>query len=109
MNSKERYFYFGETDIATTGEACMFPLSSFLGMTPAASNRINVEFKSRNGAATNDSAQFILQTGATTKEAMSAMVDLFQSQKGFVKVIDGEAGINANGHIFRTVGVGTEA
>ena len=50
----ERYFYFGEDDVSTTGESCMFGLSTFLGMTPAGATSTTMHFNSRNGAATDD-------------------------------------------------------
>ena len=111
MNSKERYFYFGEADIATTGEACMFPLSSFLGMTPVDTNRVAIHFKSRNGEATNDIVNVTLlgDTFNDTKTFMSRMVGLFQSQKSFNMIIDGETSISAMPGNISSVGVATEA
>ena len=41
----ERYFYFGEDDVSTTGEACMFSLSSFLGMQPAGATSTTMHFQ----------------------------------------------------------------
>ena len=111
MNSKERYFYFGENDIATTGEACMFPLSSFLGMTPAASNRVTLHFKSRNGAATDDqvTATLLGDIATDSKTFMARMVGLLQSQKSFNIIIDGETSTSAMPGNINSVGVATEA
>jgi ADP-ribosylglycohydrolase len=111
MNSKERYFYFGETDIATTGEAAMFPLSSFLGMTPQAANRVGLHFKSRNGEATDDTVLCTLLGDVATdsKTFMSRMVDLLQSQKSFNMIIDGETSISAMPGNINSVGIATEA
>jgi len=50
----KRYLYFGEPTVATTGEACMFSVDTFLGMTPAGANSTTMHFNSRNGAATDD-------------------------------------------------------
>ena len=44
----ERYFYFGEDTVSTTGSSCLFPLSSFLGMTPAGAAITMMHFKARN-------------------------------------------------------------
>ena len=112
MNSKERYFYFGETDIATTGEACMFPLSSFLGITPAAANRASLHFKSRNGEATDDNVTVTRANAATAagfKVFCEEVVGLLQTQKAFTMVIDGETKVKALPHTMGSVGVATEA
>ena len=89
----ERYFYFGEDDVSTTGEACMFPLSSFLGMTPSASAATDMHFKARNGTA-NDDAVRITHTGTTPKVFMTEMVKWMKAnQKNpFIIVHDGESG-----------------
>ena len=63
----ERYFYFGEATVETTGEACLFPLSSFLGATPATSGRTTLHFKARNGSA-NDDTVLCYHTGTSTKD-----------------------------------------
>ena len=63
----ERYFYFGEATVETTGESCMFPVSSFLGATPATAGRTTLHFKSRNGAATDDQV-LCYHTGTSTKD-----------------------------------------
>ena len=72
----ERYFYFGEVTVETTGEACMFPLSSFLGMTPSGSDSVKMHFKSRNGALTDDDVDITFS--GTTKNFMSEVVKLLQ-------------------------------
>ena len=50
----KRYLYFGESTVETTGEACMFAVDTFLGMTPGSASTTTMHFKSRNGAATDD-------------------------------------------------------
>ncbi len=112
MNSKERYFYFGEADIATTGEACMFPLSSFLGITPADANRASLHFNSRNGAATDDIVTITRNNGAGAagfKAFCEEMVGLLQTQKVFTVVVDGETDVKALPHSANSCGVATEA
>ena len=69
----EKYLYFGEATVETTGEACMFPVSSFLAMTPAGAATTTMYFKARNGTA-NDDALEILHTGFTPKEFMTEVV-----------------------------------
>ena len=58
----------------------MFPLSSFLGMTPAASNRVTLHFKSRNGEATDDSV-LVVHPGHTAKAFMTAIVKYMQPNR----------------------------
>ena len=72
----ERYFYFGELAVETTGEACMYPLSSFLGMTPTGSDGVKMHFKSRNGELTDDDVD--ISFSGTTKNFMSEVVRLLQ-------------------------------
>jgi len=88
----ERYFYFGENDVSTTGEACMFGLSTFLGMTPSGAAATTMHFKSRNGAATDDVVE-VTHTGTVPKAFMTAMVRFMQAnQKNpFLIVHDGES------------------
>jgi|TARA_R100001594_G_scaffold117176_2_gene152379 hypothetical protein len=90
----ENYFYFGEETVETTGEAAMFPLSSFLGMTPSGSDSVKLFFKSRNGALTDDNIEFTF-TG-TTKNFMSIMVKFLQrNQKNpFIVICDREGTSN---------------
>jgi hypothetical protein len=57
----KRYLYFGEATVETTGEACMFAVDTFLGMTPGSSSTTTMHFNSRNGAAT---ARLILRLTA---------------------------------------------
>jgi hypothetical protein len=58
-----RFFYFGEGTVETTGEACMFPLDSLLGIRETGTINMSdlsgdrqstLYFKSRNGSATAD-------------------------------------------------------
>ena len=62
----KRYLYFGEATVETTGEACMFAVDTFLGMTPGSASTTQMHFKSRNGAATDDIVT-VTHTGHTTK------------------------------------------
>ena len=73
----EKYLYFGEATVETTGESCLFPISSFLGMTPSGANGTTMHFKSRNGAATDDA--IVMEHGShTPKQFMTEMVGYMQ-------------------------------
>ena len=48
------YLYFAEATVATTGEAAMYPASSFTGLDPTDSTTTQLSFKSRNGETTDD-------------------------------------------------------
>tara|TARA_R110000765_G_scaffold354323_1_gene444434 strand:- start:388 stop:714 length:327 start_codon:yes stop_codon:yes gene_type:complete len=86
----ERYFYFAESAVETTGEACLFPLSSFLGMTPASAGSTTLHFKSRNGAATDDVVT-IAHIGSTPKVFMAEVVKYLQGnhRNPFLAVVEG--------------------
>ena len=88
----ERYFYFGEDDVATTGEACMFPLSSFLGMSPVDASSTSMHFMARNGSA-NDDRVTVTHTGTTTKAFMTEMALFMKAnhRNPFLIVHDGES------------------
>jgi hypothetical protein len=72
-----RFFYFGEGTIETTGEACMFPLSSFLGIKRSGAAESTLFFKSRNGEATSDTV-VILHTGFSHKQFADELVHFMQ-------------------------------
>ena len=105
----ERYFYFGEGDVATTGESCMFPLSSFLGMTPSGAAGTTMHFNSRNGAATDDVVA-VTHTGTTPKVFMTAMAGFMRANQRnpYLVVHDGESGSTISG-LITSVAVATVA
>tara|TARA_R100000234_G_C4979147_1_gene169925 strand:+ start:480 stop:800 length:321 start_codon:yes stop_codon:yes gene_type:complete len=105
----ERYFYFGEDDVDTTGESCMFGLSSFLGMTPSGAASTTMHFKSRNGAATDDIVE-VTHTGTTPKTFMIEMVRFMKANQRnpFLLVHDGESNSTISG-LITSVTVTTEA
>tara|TARA_B110000908_G_C9927668_1_gene302508 strand:+ start:79 stop:399 length:321 start_codon:yes stop_codon:yes gene_type:complete len=86
----ERYFYFGEATVETTGEACMFPLSSFLGMSPTGAEVTTMFFAARNGTAFDDTVA-VNHVGATPKEFMKEVAGYLQanSRNPFLVVVDG--------------------
>ena len=110
----ERYFYFGEDDVATTGESCMFAASSFLGMTPASATTTTMHFQARNGTAVDDVVT-VTHTGTTCKVFMTAMVGLMKANQRnpFLIVWDGESGAGIgnlpNGKKITSVAVATVA
>lgn len=95
----ERYFYFGEAAVETTGESCLFPLSSFLGATPATSGRTTLHFKSRNGAATDDQV-LCYHTGTSTKDFMIYLGGLLRKNQRdtfvFVRGADTDVNLGFN-------------
>ena len=105
----ERYFYFGEDDVSTTGESCMFALSSFLGMTPAGAASTTMHFQARNGTAVDDVVT-VTHTGTTPKVFMTAMVGLMKANQSnpFLIVHDGESGSTISG-LITSVAVATVA
>ena len=105
----ERYFYFGEDDVSTTGESCMFALSSFLGMTPAGAASTTMHFQARNGTAVDDVVT-VTHTGTTPKVFMTAMAGFMRANQRnpFLIVHDGESGSTISG-LITSVAVATVA
>ena len=105
----KRYLYFGEPTVETTGEACMFAVDDFLGMTPVNAVRTMMHFKSRNGAATDDTAQ-LFHVGTTTKAFMTEIVKFMQAdQKNPFLVIGDRSGIRVTNMMTAAPQVTTEA
>ena len=110
----ERYFYFGEDDVATTGEACMFSLSSFLGMQPGGATSTTMHFQARNGTAADDVVT-VTHTGTTPKVFMTEVVKWMKADQRnpFIIVHDGESGGSIgnlpNGKKITSVAVATES
>ena len=105
----ERYFYFGEDDVSTTGESCMFAASSFLGMTPAGAASTTMNFQARNGTAVDDVVT-VTHTGTAPKVFMTAMVGFMKAnhRNPFLIVHDGESGSTISG-LITSVAVATVA
>ena len=110
----ERYFYFGEDDVSTTGESCMFAASSFLGMTPASATTTTMHFQARNGTAVDDVVT-VTHTGTTPKVFMTEVVKWMKANQRnpFIIVHDGESGGSIgnlpNGKKITSVAVATVA
>mgnify|MGYP003658372133 CR=1 FL=1 len=73
----ERYFYFGQTTTFATGDACMFPLSSFLGMDSSGATETTMYFKGRNGTAIDDNI-VVTHTACNTKTFMTEFCKFMQ-------------------------------
>ena len=58
-----RFFYFGEGTVETTGEACMFPASAFIGLDPISDTTTRISFKARNNTAVDDDVLLTHTTG----------------------------------------------
>ena len=105
----KRYLYFGEATVATTGEACMFSVDSFLGMTPGSASTTTMHFKSRNGAATDDVVT-VTHTGHTTKAFMTEIVKYMQAnQKNPFLIIADKTNPTAVTNMIASVAVTTAA
>ena len=110
----ERYFYFGEDDVSTTGEACMFALSTFLGMQPAGATSTTMHFQARNGTAADDVVT-VTHTGTTPKVFMTEVVKWMKADQRnpFIIVHAGESGNSIgnlpNGKKITSVAVATVA
>lgn len=107
----KRYLYFGEAAVETTGESCMFPIDMFLGMTPGVTSGTTTQlhFKSRNGAATDDTVT-LTHTGHTTKAFMTEMVKFMQNnQKNPFLMVADRTNYNSVTDMIDEVAVVTEA
>ena len=110
----ERYFYFGEDDVSTTGESCMFAASSFLGMQPAGATSTTMHFQARNGTLVDDVVT-VTHTGTTPKVFMTVAAGFMKANQRnpFLIVWDGESGAGIgnlpNGKKITSVAVATVA
>ena len=105
----KRYLYFGEPTVETTGEACMFAVDTFLGMTPGSASTTTMHFNSRNGAATDDVVT-VTHTGHTTKAFMTEIVKFLQgNQKNPFLIIADKTNPAAVTNMIASVAVATAA
>ena len=95
----EKYFYFGEATVETTGEAAMFPLSSLLGMTPSGAAGTKLHFAARNGTRNDDTVE-MEHAGKTPKQFAEEIAGILQSntKSPFLIVSDGGSGKHALRH-----------
>ena len=66
------YLYFAEGAVETTGEAAMYPASSFIGLDPISDTTTRLSFLSRNNAGAGDDD--VLLTHATGKHRQVAQL-----------------------------------
>tara|TARA_R110000764_G_scaffold146674_1_gene234453 strand:+ start:397 stop:717 length:321 start_codon:yes stop_codon:yes gene_type:complete len=105
----KRYLYFGEATVVTTGEACMFSVDRFLGMTPASAATVTMHFMARNGALADDVVT-VTHTGHTTKAFMTEMVKFMQAnQKNPFLVVADKTNPTAVTNMIASVAVATVA
>tara|TARA_R100000781_G_scaffold81585_1_gene50293 strand:- start:38 stop:358 length:321 start_codon:yes stop_codon:yes gene_type:complete len=91
----EKYFYFGEATVETTGESGMFPLSSLLGMTPSGAAATKMHFAARNGTANDDTVE-IEHDGYTVKQFANEIAGYLQRDNSpFVIISDGPSNTHA--------------
>ena len=95
----EKYFYFGEATVETTGESALYPLSSFLGMTPSGAAGTKLHFQGRNGTLNDDTVE-IEHSNKTSKQFVTEVVGLLQrnTRSPFLIVSDGQSGKHALQH-----------
>ena len=105
----KRYLYFGEATVETTGEAGMFSVDSFLGMTPVSASATDMKFLSRNGESSDDTVR-VTHTGYTPKEFMTEIVKFMQNnQKNPFLIIADKDNPTAVTKMIESVGVATAA
>jgi len=97
----EKYIFFGESTVGTTGTSLMPPVSAFLGCTPNSADTIQLTFDSQMGDELGIDKVVITHTGTSTKEMMRLLTPhLFPSNNNKVDyevIYDGEKGIAARG------------
>ena len=93
------YLYFAEGAVETTGEAAMYPASSFAGFDPTDSTTTQLSFKSRNGAATDDEISIKHTAGKhhlVAEAIASALEPSSVTTSKFVVVADEANGVYLN-------------
>ena len=69
--------YFAEGAVETTGEAAMYPASSFTGLDPISATTTRLSFKARNGTAVDDDVLLTHSSGYHHKvaEAIATLLE----------------------------------
>tara|TARA_R100000995_G_scaffold83285_1_gene58830 strand:+ start:423 stop:749 length:327 start_codon:yes stop_codon:yes gene_type:complete len=107
----EKYFYFGEATVETTGESALFPLSSLLGMTPSGAAGTKLHFAARNGSLNDDTVE-LEHANKTVKQFATEIAGLLQrnTRSPFLIISDGASDKHALRHAkVTTVSVATAA
>ena len=93
------YLYFAEGAVETTGEAAMYPASSFTGLDPISATTTRLSFKARNGTAVDDDVLITHGTGHHYKvaELISSLMEPSNvTTDKFVVVADEVNGVYAD-------------
>ena len=98
------YLYFAEGAVETTGEAAMYPASSFIGLDPISSTATRLSFKSRNAAEGGDDDVLLSHASGKHKEVAELIATLLVpspvTRTKFIVVADEANGVyldNGNG------------
>ena len=70
------YLYFAEGAVETTGEAAMYPASSFIGLDPISNTTTRLSFKSRNNAGAGDDDVLLQHASGKHKEVAELIATL---------------------------------
>tara|TARA_R100000734_G_C3300511_1_gene91225 strand:+ start:81 stop:419 length:339 start_codon:yes stop_codon:yes gene_type:complete len=93
------YLYFAEGAVETTGEACMFPASAFLGADPISATTTRLSFKARNGTRVDDDVIVTHASGKHVEVAeliASVLEPSSVTRTKFIVVADAEHGVYLN-------------
>lgn len=97
------YLYFGEGTVDSTGEGCMYPASSFIGLDPVSATTTRLSFKARNGTAVDDNV-LIAHASAKHKEVAELIASILEpssvTRGKFIVVADEDNSVylsNGNG------------
>tara|TARA_R100001079_G_scaffold1016_1_gene685 strand:+ start:83 stop:421 length:339 start_codon:yes stop_codon:yes gene_type:complete len=87
------YLYFAEGAVETTGEAAMYPASSFIGLDPISANTTRLSFKSRNNAGAGDDDVLLTHDGrhAQVAELIASVLEPSPGNRGKLIVVADEA------------------
>tara|TARA_R110000744_G_scaffold225577_1_gene343964 strand:+ start:26 stop:370 length:345 start_codon:yes stop_codon:yes gene_type:complete len=83
MSYNENFLYFNEgTDAANaTGDGALYKSSDFIGANVSDANDVQLHFKSRNGAATDDIVECVMAT-SDVKKLMQELTAVLSNPRG---------------------------
>ena len=83
MSYNENFMFFNESTVAaaTTGDGAMYKSSNFLGANVTGAAAVTLRFKSRNGAATDDTV-VVTQGTSNVKLLMQELTAVLSNPKG---------------------------
>ena len=96
------YLYFAEGNGSNaSGEACMFPASSFIGLDPISNTTTRLSFKSRNNAGAADDDVLLTHTTGKHKEVAELVAAILApspvTRSKFIVVADQDNSVYFNG------------